>query len=196
MKYYHVSRYVKEGLVLKRETKNNYCYCEYIDNCDVSTSEKLLECYKYLCKIQAFKVTDRKESKWCCEALFEYIRKIEFLDKPSRIWGVYLSATLDDAYSFLSKHRKPIIGENGEQLIGHIYRIYIPEYVKVSEFDMAIYTEADEYLQKSLEADSFNKATYEFVCNKAREYWSGVMSNSPQEEYLVDCDVTIGDRIL
>ena len=193
--YYHVSSYVKEGQTLKKETKNNQFFCEYISNCDISTCKKLIECYEYLCSIQSFKTTNRKEGKWCCESIFEYIRKTEYPDKPSRIWSIYLFAKLDDACFFLNEYRKPTIKENGEKVVAHIYQIEIPE-EKVFVFDMNIYSEADNLLQDHLEKGSFDNLLYENICKKAREYWSGAMTNNPQCECLIDCDVIIGKKVI
>ena len=90
MQYYHVSSYVKEGDVLTRNTKNNREWCCFASSCDLSTFEKFLECYNYLSSRNVSNLTGRTVAKWACESLFDYIRRTEFVEKPSRIWGIYL----------------------------------------------------------------------------------------------------------
>ena len=195
MLYYHVSRYVNKGDLLTKETKNNYDFCEYISNCDVTTYEKVLTCYQHLCSKNTFEITQRKESKWVSEAIFEYIRKTEYIDMPSRIWGVYLSENLESARLFKNEYRRPIINERGEKLIGYIYEVEVPSEAKICVFDMNIYSQADQILQNAIEKETFDELTFLSICSMAREYWNCEMSAYPQREVLVECDITIGEKV-
>lgn len=195
MIYYHVSRLIEEGQKLTKQTKNNYNCCEYISNYDVSSRDKLLSCYRNLHEIDIHGITGRNSQKWCCEALFEYIRRTEFPDRPSRIWGIYLSENFNDARSFLDIYRKPIIEPDGNQLVAHIYEIDVPNNKVVFIFDMKLYSEVDEYLQKMLIENAIDEDFYEFICDKIREYWNSVMTTNPIKEHLVECDIIVGKKI-
>lgn len=191
MTYYHVSSYLREGDYLTRKTKNNFDYCCYASICDVSTYEKFIECYQQLCLSNVQQNTGRTAAKWICEAVFEYVRKNEFSDKPSRIWGFYLSSTTAEARTFLQKERQPWIDASGNLRTAHIFEINIPDTQKVHCFNMDFYTEAD----RKLHLDKLDRSTYNFILSKAREYWKGNEVECNHLEYLVDCDIKVGKKI-
>ena len=189
MQYYHVSSYVKEGDVLTRHTKNNHEWCCFASSCDLSTYEKFLECYNYLFSRNVQNSTGRSAAKWACEALFDYIRRTEFLEKPSRVWGIYLSASLEDAKTFLAAKRKPWVDSKGMRHEAHIYAIILQTNDQVHTFDMNLYTQADELLQRNLPS----KEIYEFIIDKARLYWKSTCGSFT--EYIVDGDVLVGKQV-
>ena len=92
--YYHVSSYISEGQILTAKTKNNFEYRQYISTCDVSTYCKFVESYQKIDTDETCQQTGWSVEKWMCEAIFEYVRKKEYMDKPSRIWGLFLSKNL------------------------------------------------------------------------------------------------------
>ena len=196
MVYYHVSRLLNEGQILTHKTKNNYQYCRYIEECDVSSCENLLKCCMHLRDRNVFNITGRRAEKWCCEALFEYIRKTKYPNMPSRIWGIFLSKEYGDACVFLNNYRKPTTDKNGNQLIGHIYEIDVPENKTVFVFDMSLYTEIDEFLQSCLKNNTMNENLYDCVCDKICEYWESHLSINYTKEYLIDCDLVVGRQVL
>lgn len=97
MVYYHVSSYVSEKQVLTHKSKNNRCFCEYVSNYSNDGYENYELYYNELLNYQPEKITGRDTSKWICEAVFDGIRKKCFPEKPSRIWGVFLSKDYDSA---------------------------------------------------------------------------------------------------
>jgi len=189
MQYYHVSSYVKEGDVLTRNTKNNREWCCFASSCDLSTFEKFLECYNYLSSRNVSNLTGRTVAKWACEALFDYIRRTEFVEKPSRIWGIYLSATLEDAKKFLVADRKPWVDKNGIRHESHIFSITLKSTDKVYTFDMDLYTQADKLLQNNQPC----KEIYDYIIDKARLYWQSTSGSFT--EHIVDSDVLVGKQI-
>ena len=93
--YYHVSSYISEGQKLTANTKNNLEYRQYISTCEVSTYHKFVESYQKINNDETYQQTGWSVEKWMCEAIFEYVRKEEYPDKPSRIWGLFLSKNLE-----------------------------------------------------------------------------------------------------
>lgn len=190
MTYYHVSSLIKEGQILKRNTKNNFDYCCYVSSCDVTSYEEFIECYNNLCLSRVYEYSGRTAAKWMCEAIFEHVRQKEFPDKPSRIWGIYLSDSYEEAKKFLDEERKPWVDEYGNTRISYIYQVDILDGQKVHCFDMDLYTKADNKLQ----ADPQNESAYHDAFVIAREYWNG-SNNVGQREYIVDDVITVGKKV-
>ena len=190
MKYYHVSSYLQPGDRLTKNTKNNYDYCCYVSVCDVSTFEKYLECYKSLCLSGVHQKTGRTAAKWACEAIFEHIRKSEYPNKPSRIWGVYLCDKLDDARGFLNSYRKPRKQNDGTFVYAHIFEIEL-EASQVQAFDMEKYSMADNKLQNTPD----NIEAFDYAVCMAREYWSGMNTDCCNVEHITDDVVVIGNLV-
>lgn len=88
-KYYHVSGLLHNNDVLKRDSKNNLSFCEFISECNVSTFDAYLQSYKSIAFMNSLNNSGKDDSKWMTEALFEHVRKTSFKDKPSRIWGYF-----------------------------------------------------------------------------------------------------------
>ena len=189
MKYYHVSSLVHSGQTLRKDTKQNYSYCEFISNCDVSSYENFLKVRQQLLNLDVFEKTGRTANKWTCEALFEYIRSNYYSNKPSRVWSVYLSRTFDEAFSFYTVERKPY---DTTERISHIFEIEVPNNEEVSIFDMTLFEEAE----KSLYVDNIAESIYLEACKKAHNYWANVFTVEKKLEYLVDYEITIGKQIL
>ena len=189
MQYYHVSSYIKEGDVLTRHTKNNHEWCCFASSRDLSTYENFLECYNFLSSQNVQNSTGRSAAKWTCEALFDYIRRTEFSEKPSRIWGIYLSATLEDAKEFLATDRNPWVDINGIRHESHIFSIMLKTTDNVHTFDMDLYTQADKLLQSNQPC----KEIYDSIIDKARLYWKSTSGSFT--EHIVDSDVLVGKQI-
>lgn len=130
------------------------------------------------------RITGRDESKWLCETIFESVRKEKYCNMPSRIWGIYLSSTLEEARKFRHDYRRD------PQTNPHIYEIKIPETIKVCSFDMNKFTLADETIREN----KFDIESYKNAIDLANQYWSG-SSTGIQNEYLVDCTVIVGKMI-
>ena len=190
--YYHVSSLVKTGDNLVHETKNNIGYCDLASKQDVSTYEKFENYYKYLCGINILKETGRTAAKWGCETIFEYVRKTYFQHLPSRIWGIYLNVSKEQARQFLNNERKTSIDQQGNIRKAYIFKVHVPEGSKVCSFNMDIYTEADRMLAQN----ELSEGIYIYLIKKAKEYWGKEGTAEGTVEYLVDCCVTIGEKIL
>lgn len=141
MKYYHVSSLVQSGQTLRKDSKQNYSYCEFVSNCDVSSYKKFLNIHQLLSSSNIFNITGRTANKWVCEALFEYIRLNYYLNKPSRIWSVYLSRTYNEALKFYKVERQPY---DTPERVSHIFEIEVNENAIVSIFDTALFEEAEK----------------------------------------------------
>ena len=182
MIFYHVSSLVQEGMELSRYSKNNRCFCEYASNCYATCYSEFLKYYNEFKAYDIYRITKRDEAKWICETVFESVRKEKYCDMPSRIWGIYLSSTLVEAKEFRNNYR--YISK------AHIYKIEIPETIKVCSFDMNKFTLADEMIRKN----EFDVESYKNAIDLANQYWLGC-STGIQNEYLVDCTVIVGKMI-
>ena len=189
MNYYHVSSLVQSGQTLRKDTKQNYSYCEFVSNCDVSSYENFLKVWQQLLNLDVFEKTGRTANKWTCEALFEYIRSNYYSNKPSRVWSVYLSRTFDEAFSFYTAERKP---HDTFERVSHIFEIEISDNEEVSIFDMVLFEDAE----KSFYVDEITEKIYTQACEKAHLYWTNVLTSKNKLEYLVDCEITIGKQII
>ena len=183
MKFYHVSSLIEEGMELSRYSKNNRCFCEYASNCYATCYSEFLRYYNEFKSYGIEQLTGRDESKWICETIFEFVRKEKYCNMPSRIWGIYLSMTLEEARKFRHDYRK-------QSKNPHIYEIEISDSIKVCSFDMDRFTLADEKIRKN----RFNVESYENAIELAIQYWSGC-STGEQNEYLVDCTVVVGKLV-
>lgn len=180
MIYYHVSSCVSEKQLLTRETKKHRCYCEYICSCDSVDYEKYKNDYNEFLKNKIDQNTGRDAAKWICEAVFEGVRKKCFPEKPSRVWGIYLSNSYENAIKFLNNYRDPETA--------HIYEVNIK--FKILGFDMSFFTKADERIRK----ESFSFASYQHAIDLAKDYWNECVQNE-MDEYIVDDEIIIGPRV-
>ncbi len=189
MKYYHVSSLVQSGQILRKNTKQNYCYCEFISNCDVSSYEKFLIIRQQLSSLNIFNITGRTANKWSCEAVFENIRSNCYPNKPSRVWSVYLSKTFEEALKFYTHERR---SHDTQERVSHIFEVDISDNEKVSVFDMTLFEEAEQ----SLYVEEIAPSTYDQICEKAHMYWNNIKTPKNKLEYLVDCEITIGKQLI
>ena len=178
--YYHVSSYIRPGQILTHATKNNYDYCCYVSTCEPSTYKEFLDIYQKLCLSNAERNSGRKADKWACEAIFDYVRRTEFPKMPSRIWGIYLTDSMEAAEEFLRTER--------DSQRAHIYEVQLPEKATVFSFDMDIFTKAHDNISENLG----NESSYAFAIEQAREYWRS--TGGKIIELLVDCDVLVRNQ--
>ena len=178
MPYFHTSSYLKEGQTVSKNTKNNYKTCEFIFSYDVDCYSEYLSLLNELDKKNISR-TGRDKYKWACEAIFESVRKKNFADLPSRIWGMYAFGLLENAILFNNSYRK------GK---ANIFEINPSE--KVYKFNMSLFTKADDFLRKNDNKSSFNHAK-----KLAYKYWC---QNEPiiEEEFIFEQDeITIGKLV-
>ena len=172
--YYHVSSKRKEGDKLLRITKFGYDYCCYASSCDLSTFEKYVECYNKLLLSNVFTFTERTASKWICEYIFEKVRNYHYSYLPSRLWGIFLTNSLEAAKEFLYERRN----YPGSR----IFEIVIKDEESVHCFDMDIFTKA----HTNLENDPLNPSFYNEAFELAKQYWETNNTYTGTKEYLVE----------
>lgn len=183
--YYHVSSFLKENQVLTHDTKNNYEFCKLICRTDISSSyNKYIELLRTLEEKNVEKETGRDVFKWSCESIFEMIRFKHYNSNPSRVWGIFVSESLEDAHLFNKNYR------NGESKIFEIQ----PKSI-VYKFDMDIFTEADKLLRENSSVSNYEKSI-----KLAHEYWKGILKKEQTNiEYLFDYgkdeEVVVGKSI-
>lgn len=180
MIYYHVSSILKEGQKLTHDTKNNKEICELICLTDVSSYKQYINLIENLESEDVFNKTDRDAFKWSCESIFEMIRSRYYSHMPSRVWGIFVSESLKEAYSFYKNYRK---GET------NIFEIQ-PE-SEVYKLDMGIFTEAEELLRRE-QSDS----NYEKSIKLAHEYWKKNIRTKCIEYLFDEKEVTVGKKVL
>ena len=195
MIFYHVSSFINEGDILKKTTKPLQEWCKETEQCDVSTSHKVQEYYQYLINQNVEEKTGKDAIKWCCEAIFDCVRRVNFPTMPSRIWGVYLLNNFEEARCFLDEYRHISISPEGEKLIPKIFEITDFSEKDVFCFDMNIFTLADYKLRSSLLSNCFDDIVYNDVITLAKQYWSGKLCINFTCEYLTNKDVYIGKKI-
>lgn len=173
-KYYHVSSQRCEGDRLLHTGKIGYDYCCYATSCDLSTFEKYVECYNNLCLSNVYAHTKRTASKWICEYIFEKVRRYHYPEFPSRLWGIYLTSSFEEAKAFLYAER----AYSGSK----IFEIIVSDENKVHCFDMKIFTKA----HTNIESDSINPRCYDEAFNLAKQYWESNNTYTGNKEYLID----------
>ena len=181
MLFYHVSSYLKENQILMHTTKNNYEFCLLTENADISNYRKYNEFIEEL-QCKNVNKTGRDKFKWANEAVFEYVRKKYFPNKPSRIWGIYVTNSLKDAILFNNKYR------NGKS---NIFEIVIPDDIEIFKFNMELFTAADEQLRQANSLKNYN-----YCIELAHKYWQrNENENENQTEIIIDNEVTVGRKI-
>ena len=181
MIFYHVSSYVSEYQKLTRKSKNNRCICEYISNCSNESYQNYQYYYNELKGYHIKDISGRDAEKWISEAIFDGVRKKYYINKPSRIWGIFLSDSFTNAKEFLLEHRDP--------QTSHIYEVDIP--YNVCGFDMSFFSKADEKIRD----ENFSVDSYHYAVRLAKDYWKQAIKNRI-DEYIVDDEITIGKRVL
>ncbi len=181
--YYHVSSSIKENQVLKMKTKRLAYFCDIVWAFDTSSLYNCETLLNILNNLNAEEQTHRHNSKWLCEAIFEYIRKTEFPNDPSRVWGVFVVPTYEEAVEFKSKYR-------AEK--ANIFEI-IQSPENVFRYDMGFFDIAHKPIEEGLNIDTFINA-----CEAARRYWKHeISSENPFFEYIIDGthDIQVGKKV-
>ena len=182
--YYHVSSLRNKGDKLLRTGKIGYDYCCYANTCDLSTFEKYIECYNNLCLSNVFQKTKRTPAKWLCEYVFEKTRKQYFSMLPSRLWGVYLVDSFEEAKNFLFSERN----YPGSK----IFEIVVVNDSSVHCFDMSLFTKAQTLIEK----DVINSNVYIQAFEFAKSYWESNNSYVGKKEFLIEDDsLEIGKEV-
>lgn len=182
MVYYHVSRRIQEEKLLNKSTKKDKEYCQNISNCTAKNYKEFYILFQEMYKNPHLIMrTKTLPSKWICEAIFEFVRKQSYPNMPSRVWGVFLCKTYEEAKIFNKNER-----ENN----GHIYAIHLSENAKIYEFNMIWYSLANELIEEQ----KFSIDSYNIAIKYAKQYWSGAIINK-EMEYITEHDVYIDKRI-
>ena len=179
MIFFHVSSYVKEGDCLTHNSKNNYNICDYISSTRINDLDDYNTLLAELKEKDILQKTGRDHYKWSCEAIFESIRLMDYNDLPSRIWGVYVTRSLDKAIEFRKKYRSEDAG---------IFQIDIPE-ESVYDFDMNLFTEADEALRAS------SRENYDKAVELAHRYWKRIIIAESEIECIADVEIVVRKRV-
>ena len=164
--------------------KVGYDYCCYAATCDLSTFEKYVECYNNLCLSKVYDTTKRTASKWICEYIFEKVRIHYHPKLPSRLWGLYLTSSFEDAKDFLYSQRN--------YLGSKIFEIIIPNENEVYCFDMNIFTKAHDNIEK----DPLNPHFYDLAFELAKQYWESNNTYTGCKEFLIDNESLVIGRTL
>ena len=179
MIFFHVSSYVKEGDCLTHNSKNNHNICDYISSTQINDLDDYNTLLAKLKEKDILQKTGRDHYKWSCEAIFESIRLMDYNDLPSRIWDVYVTRSLDKAIEFRKKYRSEDAG---------IFQIDIPE-ESVYDFDMNLFTEADEALRAS------SRENYDKAVELAHRYWKRIIIAESEIECIADVEIVVGKRV-
>ncbi len=182
--FYHVSSHICENYILKKENKPYPDLCNLICESDVSTISKCKDLLKKIKQLNPDEEINRPNGKWLCEAIFEYVRKTEYPQYPSRVWGVFVTRTYKDAEEFNFEARK------GR---ANIFEIVQP-IENVFEFDMQLFSLACDPMVKP----GLNDITINDAFNYAKLYWSREKGKEkPQLEYIIDGahDIQVGRQI-
>lgn len=158
MKLYHVSTLNKNKVEINmtESIKNDVIYVyflmddmnSYISFCEAYSSQ-LIEMYS--------KQKGWSKEKLAVEAIFEYIRLLEYSNNPSRLMYAYFTDSIDKAKAF-NKVERNNYGD---------YFSFEAEEDKIFYYDMDIFDSA----VKILENIGLTKITFENVKTIARKYW-------------------------
>lgn len=182
MKYYHVSSQLHEGCQINPVNKKFSGLSHYAEETKIKDEKDFINVYNYLKDFNVKMKTGRTPEKWLCEIIFENIRKQYYNSMPSRIYGTYLCANLDEARRFNREYR------DGK---ASIFELDIDD--EVLFFDMNIFTLAETSLYSITDV----KNVFENCEKLAHNYWSEFCENSIKEkEYIYDKNIIIGKKIL
>ena len=174
IKLYHMSETLELGDELKPDYLNkSENYKPYI-----SAMESGLDSLKILLEKKA---EEQKEEwndivKWCVEGIFEYIRKTEFENIPSRIKSNYYFDNLDDFAVLYQAGWAQETEEEKSKL--RLYEIEM-QAEKIYKFDMAFFDEAYDRMHDFKDFESA------IIC--ARKYFEGQKTEKPVWEIMSDC---------
>lgn len=182
--FYHVSSFIHENLILTKEGKPHQEMCNLICGFDISTLSKCEVLFNIINKLNINTDTGRQNDKWLCEAIFEYIRKIEYPNNPSRMWGLFVVSTYEEAKKFNLNYR------NGN---AKIFEIKQP-IENAFKYDMYFFDLAHQLIKNS----GLNYLTFGNACENARYYWQHkqcIENSFP--EYIIDGiqDIYVGEEV-
>ncbi|MBE6881843.1 MAG: hypothetical protein E7489_02435 [Ruminococcaceae bacterium] len=173
IKLYHMSETLKLGDELMPDYLNKSVNCEPY----ISSMEKGLDSLELLLEK---KIEEQQEDwndvvKWCVEGIFEYIRKNEFPDVPSRTKSNYYFDNLDDFAVLYQAGWAQEPEEERNKL--HLYEIEI--YTEhLYKFDMSVFDKAYDKLHDDKDLES--------VIIYARNYFEGKNTEKPVWEIMSD----------
>ncbi len=113
--------------------------------------------------------------KWCVEGVFEFVRKTEFPDCPSRMNCKYFFDTLENFKILYEAGWKQESEEERAKI--HLYEIELDD-VTPKKFDMVIYDEAFDAMAENQDVET--------VLSCARRYFSKAHSAAPVWEVVSD----------
>lgn len=158
MKLYHVSGFHKDKSSIDFSISAKPTRDPMLEQVPQARSIRLLrDVYN---NSELLSATGWKPYKIVAELIFEYIRKNEYPDSPSRLVYPFFSKNLDDAILFNREYR------NGE---GGIF-ICEADAAKVHYYDMDLFTEVSDAVRDNGDAP-LTEALYIHAQNNAREYW-------------------------
>ena len=173
--FFHVSSHSSEGMYLIKESKPFQELCDLICEADTSSLDKCKDLLKEINQKNNYPDNEkRRDDKWLCEAIFEYVRKTEYPDNPSRVWGVFVVDTPEKAEEFIIKSNR--------KKESKIFEIVQPV-ENVFEYDMSFFDFAHvPIVQKGL-----NMSTFENACERAKSYWRHARYDKEAFiEYIID----------
>lgn len=158
MKLYHVSTFNKNKVEINmtESVKNDVTYVYFLmDNMNAYTNfykaynSRLIEMYS--------KQKGWSKEKLAVEAIFEYVRLVEYTNSPSRLLYTYFIDSINKAKTF-NKVERNNCGD---------YFSFEAEEDKVFYYDMDIFDSA----VKTLENIGLKEITFENIKMIARKYW-------------------------
>lgn len=173
IKLYHMSETLKLGDELMPDYLNKSVNCEPY----ISAMEKGLDSLELLLQK---KIEEQQEDwndvvKWCVEGIFEYIRKNEFPDVPSRTKSNYYFDNLDDFAVLYQAGWAQEPEEERNKL--HLYEIEMHT-EHLYKFDMSVFDKAYDKLHDDKDLES--------VIIYARNYFEGKNTEKPVWEIMSD----------
>lgn len=186
--FYHVSSYIHTNEILKKGTKPNGEFCNLICTSNISTLPEIEVLLKKLNSMKVLEKTGRPSGKWLCEAIFEHVRKTEFPNNPSRVWGIFVTRTYNDAERFKLNCRTEK---------ANIFEIMQP-LKNAFKYDMYFWDQAYIPIEKCIKLNGLNEEIINNALEFARKYWSQETSDgNPLYEYIIDGtnDLQIGRQV-
>lgn len=125
--------------------------------------------------------------KWATEGLFDFIRSIEYPNRPPRFNCIYVFNEIEQADQFIKEHRKNI--DSG------IYKCSIGSCVKF-ETDMNIFTDVTSRIAEAqVNINNSLQKQLKEISKMVKTYWQPPKIINIPEILLMGGPVTIVDRI-